>query len=288
MLIRRPRSFSSDFPFNIFRVRHTSRISKRTHRREFWKITYIVSGKCQMLINGTLYPVAPGTLYLVHPEDETTYILKPGQSVTVYNVLFLPGMLDFGLREMNNDFSFFSIFAPHLNDTLRRQREQLYILDSNREIAAIFSHLEAEFKQARFNYQMVIKMELLKLLALIIRLGARKLKANRNAGIVAYIDTLIEENYGRELDYTALAREIGVTQSHLCRLYQRTRGRSIRQHLLTRRLQVAREKLLSEPTRTISEICFDCGFNDLSYFYRAFKKVTRFNPGDFREKFGLH
>lgn len=48
--------------------------------------------------------------------------------------------------------------------------------------------------------------------------------------------------------------------------------------LRLRRLKEAAE-LLTCTNRTISEICFSSGFNDLSYFYRSFTAKYGTNPG---------
>ncbi len=45
ILIRRPEAFSSELPFDIFRASHLPETSERLHRREFWKIVYVLSGE---------------------------------------------------------------------------------------------------------------------------------------------------------------------------------------------------------------------------------------------------
>ncbi|MBR2872686.1 MAG: helix-turn-helix transcriptional regulator, partial [Lentisphaeria bacterium] len=44
--------------------------------------------------------------------------------------------------------------------------------------------------------------------------------------------------------------------------------------------------LLTQSDLNISVIALECGFNDLSYFYRTFKKKYSFNPGEYKRKFG--
>ena len=42
-------------------------------------------------------------------------------------------------------------------------------------------------------------------------------------------------------------------------------------------------RLLMERNLNISEICFECGFNNLSNFNRQFRKYTRLSPGEYQK-----
>jgi len=44
-------------------------------------------------------------------------------------------------------------------------------------------------------------------------------------------------------------------------------------------------KLLSETSRQISDICFDCGYNNFAHFNKQFKKITELNPSQYRSSF---
>ncbi len=43
--------------------------------------------------------------------------------------------------------------------------------------------------------------------------------------------------------------------------------------------------MLVDTTKSISEICFECGFNNLSYFNRIFKKKKGMTPKIFRSHY---
>ena len=43
--------------------------------------------------------------------------------------------------------------------------------------------------------------------------------------------------------------------------------------------------MLIDTTNTVAEISFKCGFNNLSYFNRLFKKKNGCTPKEFRENY---
>ena len=282
--------FQKDFPFGVYKFRHQKAdyTDDKTYKREFWKLIYLVEGHGEKLINGRAYPMKPGSLFLIHPDDVTTFRIK-SESIQIYNILFLPEVIGSGLRELKNDFEFFSIFDTHFNPALQSEhREQLYVLDSTRESEALIRRIIKEYAKALPDSRTMIRLMFQELLIMISRLSVRKIKGRRQLGIVNYVNSVIESHFQDEFDLAFLASKIGVTESHLCRLYKAETGRTVMEALLHKRLEEADKLLRSSPQKRICEICYECGFNDLSYFYRAFKSFSGVNPGTFRKKLGLH
>ena len=86
------------------------------------------------------------------------------------------------------------------------------------------------------------------------------------------------------LDLDALAGDLGVSRRTLQRAFTR-QGESVTGVLLAARLDLARSRLgaVCEKDRGgIATIAFDCGFNDLSHFYRAFRMRFGISPGQAR------
>ena len=47
------------------------------------------------------------------------------------------------------------------------------------------------------------------------------------------------------------------------------------------------KKLLISSEKSITEICFDCGFQNTSYFIKTFKVLTLMTPGKYRSRFKI-
>lgn len=102
---------------------------------------------------------------------------------------------------------------------------------------------------------------------------------------MARVHEVVAGNYpDPDFDANHLADKLGVNLRSLQRLLQ-SLGFTPREYLLHVRLEAARIALTSSAGRRerikISNIAYDCGFNDLSYFYRKFSRAYGQNPGDF-------
>jgi YesN/AraC family two-component response regulator len=86
-----------------------------------------------------------------------------------------------------------------------------------------------------------------------------------------------------ELSIEQLAREIGMSRIHLNRKIQAITNLSTSDFIRTLRLQRA-AKLLKSASGTVSEIAYRVGFNNLSYFSRAFRKQFGKLPSDFSKE----
>lgn len=69
-----------------------------------------------------------------------------------------------------------------------------------------------------------------------------------------------------------------------CRYFKKRTNKSFMQFLNEIRIGEACRFLVNE-NHSVADICFNCGFNNISYFIRQFKKITGYTPLDYRKKF---
>lgn len=100
--------------------------------------------------------------------------------------------------------------------------------------------------------------------------------------IVRQAMTLIESNIEEPLTVPAIARELGVSQRQLERLFKKHVGCTVVQFSLLLRLQNARVLLIST-NLSVHEIAVASGFNTLSHFAHAFGKFFGRRPSEYRE-----
>lgn len=87
----------------------------------------------------------------------------------------------------------------------------------------------------------------------------------------------------RGLSVATIAMRHGVTPRYVHKLFERERT-TFSEFVVARRLERALQ-ILKDPrfaAQTISAIAFECGFSDLSYFNRTFRRAYNATPSDFR------
>lgn len=92
---------------------------------------------------------------------------------------------------------------------------------------------------------------------------------------------ILEANYKRPVGVGFYADKLNTSTRNLNLLCTNLFGKSVSDIIETRKLIEAR-RLLLNTTLTISEIGYELGYNEKSYFTRVFKKKTGLTPTDFR------
>lgn len=107
---------------------------------------------------------------------------------------------------------------------------------------------------------------------------------NSDSRRVRKIYEYINKHYMEEIRLQDLAVIAGMTPVALSRFFKLRSGKTITDYIIDIRLGYA-TRLLVDTTNSVSEICYDCGFNNLSNFNRIFKKRKECSPKEFRENY---
>lgn len=91
----------------------------------------------------------------------------------------------------------------------------------------------------------------------------------------------VEANLSEKIHIQSLARLVGLSASHFCRVFKSTLGVSPREYVLRRRIDVAKGLMLttSEP---LSAIAARCGMCDQPHFTRSFHRMVGETPYTWR------
>jgi AraC-like DNA-binding protein len=92
--------------------------------------------------------------------------------------------------------------------------------------------------------------------------------------------TAIEGRYAAPASVASLAAQLGVSHAHLTRSFKSAYRMTPLQYWHRLRMNDAYH-LLSQGERIV-DVSLDVGYNDLSRFYKQFRKLTRCSPGDCR------
>ncbi len=93
----------------------------------------------------------------------------------------------------------------------------------------------------------------------------------------------IDEHYQRKIDLREVADMSNLSEAAFCRYFKRMTKLTFIEFLNHYRVNQAKNLLLLD--RNVTETCFDCGFESMSYFNRTFKKLTGENPLTFKKRY---
>ncbi|MGJ5642564.1 helix-turn-helix transcriptional regulator [Formosa sp. S-31] len=94
--------------------------------------------------------------------------------------------------------------------------------------------------------------------------------------------SILEENYHRPLGVEFYAEKLFMSSRNLNLICQNILEQSVSEIIETRKLTEAKNLLIST-NKTISEIAYELGYNENSYFSNVFKKKAGQSPSEFRE-----
>lgn len=94
----------------------------------------------------------------------------------------------------------------------------------------------------------------------------------------------IRKNYASQLSLSDLAEVLQISPEHFCRVFHSVTGKSPMDYLNYYRVECACE-LLCTSSDSITEIAYSCGFHDLSYFNRIFRRYKSISPGSYRRQY---
>lgn len=98
--------------------------------------------------------------------------------------------------------------------------------------------------------------------------------------VLAYI----VENFKDEISLEEAAAIAGMTLNAFCKYYKRLTRKTFMETVIDYRINYATQQLI-QTDKPVSEICFDCGFGDVSHFYKLFKRKMLLSPLKYRKKF---
>lgn len=104
--------------------------------------------------------------------------------------------------------------------------------------------------------------------------------ANQDAAVVT-VKNYIRAHLDQELTRESLASMVYLTPDYLSHLFKRETGFSLTNYIIYERIEESK-RLLAGTDQNISEIATRCGFQNISYFSRQFRRFTGMTPREFR------
>lgn len=268
---------TSDFPFALYQVNPLSpRYIMPLHWHKETEFIRILSGEFSLNLNGT------------------DYLLTEGQCMFISSGVLHGGIPKFCTYEC----LVFDLTAV-IQDISIRQLEIHKFLDSSFRICPIYDSKNPEillcfhtifdaFIEKEAGYSMRMLGSLFTLLGEILHYHyyQEELSTSSNMKKIQQYKTIlsmIEQHYSEPLSLQALANTVHMNSHYFCRFFKELTDQTPIEYLNSYRVEAACEQLYVSQ-KSILEIALDCGFNDVSYFIKVFKKYKNLTPSEYRRK----
>lgn len=242
----------------------------RLHTHENAEIYYFLEGKGTFHIEGTAYPLEPGDLLVMAPQEAhciTVDCDRPYERM-VLNVEteFLQGIDPQG-----------ELLKPILERKIgTRNLYKAYEFAAG-SCEEYFRQMQSTKGQPRLN----VLCGMLALLNAIYQMDTGKEQAEEvDAPLPRRIVSYINQNISQPISLEDVCRQFYISRSQLCRLFKQVTGTTVWHYITVKRMEKA--KKLLEAGENPTKIYEKCGYTDYSSFYRAYRKHFGVGPKDCR------
>ena len=251
------------------------------HVHNLYELTLIVSGRGTRIIGDNIGSFFPGDLLLVGPrlphvwkDDRPSDVAPAVCAVTLQfassfpspDLLSMPQMRP--IQDLLDRAKRGILLRGGLRDLVEEKLHRLLNVDGMRQVLMILEIL-ADMAESR-EYSLLAS-------------DGYTLSKTVDAQRWNRINSFILENFGRTIRAEELARVAKLHPSSLGRYFRQTAGMRVTEYLNQVRIGHAC-RLLSFEEKPIVEICYDCGFQNLSHFNRVFRRFKGTTPSDYRAK----
>lgn len=250
----------------VFESHHAADFHMDWRKHAFVKVLVVGSGSGTVWIGQTAHPCRVGDALVVPAGQRNRIEDSPGAPLSLYVLCVRPAVWsmepELGQALPAGAVSLHEPAAQRVRELVRRM---LY-LQTSTQIGAR-AHLTGLALQA---------------LAILAGLEARSPKAGDDPKVMMrqYVRELSQRFY--EVDsIDSEAARLGVSRRRFTQLFRAVTGQTWLGYTQQLRIDHAR-RLLKETDRTVSSIAFECGFGDLSNFYRVFSRFEAVSPLDYR------
>ncbi|WP_367390772.1 AraC family transcriptional regulator [Lewinella sp. LCG006] len=107
--------------------------------------------------------------------------------------------------------------------------------------------------------------------------------SEREQGRLRNIYAFVDKNYHKKIALSEVAAISNMSKEAFCRYFKKVSNYTFIEFL--NRYRISQSKRLLMSGKSVSDACYQTGFESLSYFNRTFKKVTNENPRYFRKRY---
>lgn len=246
------------------------------HWHDDMEIIYIKKGSGIVSVDLKSYEVSTGSIVIVLPGHLHAIFQKEPISMEYENILFLPELIVTKKSDICNLNYLTPLFSNELYLAPLFEPTHMYY----KQIASCIDLADHYCNETPLAYEFVIKSQISMLFYHLMACCSQKpfyqdlfLQEEKIKQILLFI----EENYQRKISVSDAALHLKISTSHFMKFFKSTMGSSFITYLNEYRLDMV-TRLLTGSNANILTIAYECGFDNISYFNRRFKKKYGVTP----------
>ncbi|MBE7052103.1 MAG: helix-turn-helix domain-containing protein [Ruminococcaceae bacterium] len=260
------------------------------HKHDFIEIVYVISGSARHYMGEYIYEVHKGDLIIVNYGTQHTFIPLDdrGESFSTYDLLFttelfeITGIGKYDFSSLASSYLFYSMF-PDSNSV----NNSLNLIRSNsKDFQDILGKIYSEYTTRKSGFMSMIRAYLIELITLIFREIDQKTisgTTKEQREVVNKAIDYMKHHYNTRINLDSIVSDIFLSKDYFRQLFKKTTGMSVTDFIQKTRVDEAC-RLLTSSNRTVFDIAGDCGFTDIKFFYKTFKKITGKTPSEYRKQ----
>lgn len=281
-LIRDNIALDKDFPFQISEVvlNHKNSRPDAFHWHSYFEITYVQEGQGNYSVNGQEYMMKPGDIIIFNNVEAHGWKLM-GEDMKLLVMIFSPEFVAEKLSVFDSEY--LKPFVERGSNFKNRIGSEEPV---SHEIRKGIREIYAEWQQQKEGYPLMIKANILRILTMLIRtyqdesksgemLKEKKSAMKRLEQAISYID----HHYSEKITLDEVAAAAYMSSNYFSSYFRKVTGISFSEYVTRIRISHARE-LLRDTDKSVTEIAMECGFHNISNFYRLYKKQVGKPPRD--------
>lgn len=235
------------------------------HYHNLFELYYLESGRCSYFIEDKIYEMIPNDIVLI-------------PAGIIHNAVYPPGPHTRMLINCSNDY----IPKGISFDSLRFYR----CGNTSKHIYKLMKNIEKEYLLGDNYSDDMLKCYTHELFIHIVRNNVPENNISQKKSLIEDVTKYIHDNFGSNISLSEIAEYFCVSTEHLSRSFKKHTGFGFNEYVNLIRLRKAEFMLKNETDKSILEIAFLCGFNDINYFSAKFHKIYGITPSAFRGKRG--
>lgn len=254
------------------------RLEAKLHTHEAWELYYVVKGRGTRMAGDTLLPFSEGDVALLPPSMHHYWKYSPDSAdddgcIRYLMVAFSPDLVQRCIDtfpELRNRLAGISFpadaltFGTESSRIIRRSLSAMNRMDELGRLSEMLRLLPFLFTTTDYTF------------------AGKAMRIERNVRRMQQISTYVMAHYAHPISLTDIATEVGMNRSAFCTYFKRNKGMTFSRFVMQYRLNTACE-LLKRSHKSVSEICYLVGFNDLPYFVRLFTAEMGMSPTKYRK-----